>query len=98
MKSRIVLAYNVAKRRRFLNMTQSELAVRAEMSQRYVSSIEKRCSNVSLEYLDSLAAALQATPSELLDGSHMPRATYEHMLLLDEARQSSRAAAYYEAE
>ena len=90
MKSRIALSYNVAERRRMLNLSQRELAARADVSPRYISRIEKAYCNITLEYVDSLAEALEVTAAELLDATKVPEVSYRHMLLLDERQRGSR--------
>ncbi len=48
------------------NMTQEQLAERADISSSYVSVIERGKQSVSLEYMDRIADALNTTVSELL--------------------------------
>ncbi len=48
------------------NMTQEQLAERADISASYVSAIERGKQSVSLEYMDRIADALQIPVSEML--------------------------------
>lgn len=60
------LAEQVFNHRRALGISQSELADRAGISRNYVSLIERgEASNLSLNVLHNLAAALGVTPAEL---------------------------------
>ena len=60
------LADQVFNRRRALGISQGELADRAGISRNYVSLIERaETSNLSINVLNHLAAALEMTPAEL---------------------------------
>ncbi len=60
------LADQVFNRRRTLGISQGELADRAGISRNYVSLIERaEASNLSINVLNHLAAALSVTPAEL---------------------------------
>lgn len=48
------------------NMTQEQLAERADISSSYVSAIERGKQSVSLEYMDRIADALNVPVTELL--------------------------------
>ena len=49
------------------NLTQEQLAERADISSSYVSAIERGKQSVSLEYMDRLADALKISVSDLID-------------------------------
>jgi len=68
----------VRKRRRELDLSQEELAERAELHRNYVSDIERGDRNPSLENIHKLARALDMTVSQLFS-------TYG----LDEVNESS---------
>ncbi|HLF89597.1 MAG TPA: helix-turn-helix transcriptional regulator [Anaerolineales bacterium] len=60
------LADQVFNQRRTLGISQGELAERAGISRNYVSLIERgEASNLSINVLNNLAAALGVTPAEL---------------------------------
>ena len=62
----IELGRQIFRRRKELGITQGELAEQAGISRNYVSLIERgEASNVSVNILNSLAAALETTPAEL---------------------------------
>lgn len=64
--NKIELSRQVLKRRKELNLSQEELAYRAEVSRNYISLIERgEASNVSINVLNQLAAALETTPGGL---------------------------------
>ena len=48
------------------NMTQEQLAEKADISSSYISAIERGKQSVSLEYVDRIAEALQVPVAELL--------------------------------
>lgn len=48
-------------------LSQEELAHRASVDRTYVSSIERRLRNVSIQNIQRLAMALEVDPRELLD-------------------------------
>lgn len=48
------------------NMTQEQLAEKADISSSYISAIERGKQSVSLEYVDRIAEALQVPVTELL--------------------------------
>ncbi len=58
----------VARRRRELGITRSELAERAGMAVEFVEYVESQPSELGSASLDRLAAALDTTPGELLGG------------------------------
>lgn len=59
----------IARRRRELGLKQSELSERANISNTYMSSIERAISIPSTEVIMRLAVALETTPDEFLVGS-----------------------------
>lgn len=60
------LADNVRNRRKFLHLSQEELALRAGVDRTYVSQIERRVSNPSLLILSRLSDVLQMDLTQLL--------------------------------
>lgn len=63
---RNVLANNIRQRRVALDISQDELAFRADMHRTNVSAIERGLRNVSLDNLYFLAKALEIEPSKLI--------------------------------
>jgi transcriptional regulator with XRE-family HTH domain len=59
----------VARRRKKLGLTQAKVAEQAEISDQYLSNIERAVSIPSVEVLMRLAAALDTTPDEFLVGT-----------------------------
>ena len=59
----------IAHRRRQLNLKQYEVEERANMSYKYLSSIERGFSIPSTEVIMRLAIALETTPDEFLVGT-----------------------------
>lgn len=59
----------IARRRKELGLKQAEVCERAEISDKYLSCIERATSIPSLEVLIRLALALDTTPDEFLTGS-----------------------------
>jgi transcriptional regulator with XRE-family HTH domain len=66
------ISQNVAGARRSQQLTQQELADRSELSRRMIGMIETGECNVSLATLGHIAAALNLTFSELVNGSGKP--------------------------
>lgn len=63
----------VAQRRKGLKLTQSQVAERCEISDQYLSNIERAVSIPSTEVIMRLAIALDTTPDEFLVGAtHNP--------------------------
>ena len=60
------LATNVRRARHAKKLTQEELAERADISSRYVGSVERAAVSVSLGVLARLAKALEVEASELI--------------------------------
>ncbi|WP_217578597.1 helix-turn-helix domain-containing protein [Mesorhizobium sp. GbtcB19] len=61
-----VMAINMRRVRHDQNLTQEELAARAELSMRYVGSIERGRASASVLVLGRLAKALNVDPRELI--------------------------------
>jgi transcriptional regulator with XRE-family HTH domain len=66
MDLRDALATNVRRARHAKKLTQEELAERADLSSRYVGSVERAAVSVSLGVLARLAKALEVEASELI--------------------------------
>lgn len=58
----------ISNRRNVLDMTQAELAERADMSATYVGNVERAGSKCSIETLMKICTALDVTPDYLLLG------------------------------
>lgn len=61
------LARNVKRRREELDWSQEELAEEAGLHRTYVSGIERKVRNPTIEIIDRLAKAMKVTASSLLD-------------------------------
>lgn len=61
-----VMAVNMRRIRHDRNLTQEELAARAEISMRYVGSIERARVAASVSVLGKLANALNVDPCDLI--------------------------------
>lgn len=59
----------IAKKRKKMRLTQAAVAERAEISEKYMSCIERAYSIPSTEVIMRLAAALETTPDEFLVGT-----------------------------
>ena len=59
----------VAQRRKGMRLTQSQVAERCEISDQYLSNIERAVSIPSTEVIMRLAIALDTTPDEFLVGA-----------------------------
>ena len=59
----------IARRRKELKLKQFEVEERADLSQKYLSNIERSISIPSIEVIMRLAAALDTTPDEFLIGT-----------------------------
>lgn len=64
-----VMAANMRRVRHDQGMTQEELAARAELSMRYVGSIERGRVSASVTVLGRLAKALNVDPCDLIKSS-----------------------------
>ena len=63
---RSILAQNIKDARRRLNLSQEELAARAEIDRTYVSGIERQVRNPTITVVAKFAEALETTAAELL--------------------------------
>lgn len=61
-------ADNLARHRRLADMTQDEVAARAEIHRTEVSQLERGLRTPRIDTLAKLAAVLEVTPAELMDG------------------------------
>ncbi|RAZ73031.1 helix-turn-helix domain-containing protein [Mesorhizobium atlanticum] len=61
-----IMAINMRRLRHDQNLTQEQLAARAELSMRYVGSIERARVSASVTVLGRLAAAMNVDPCELI--------------------------------
>jgi transcriptional regulator with XRE-family HTH domain len=66
MKVRDLLALNMRRLRRSKELSQEELAHRAELDRTYISALERSVYAASVDVLEKLAAALAVPPAELL--------------------------------
>ncbi len=62
----------IARRRRQLGLTQAQVSEMVDISDPYMSSIERAVSIPSTEVIMRLAAALDTTPDEFLVGTAVP--------------------------
>ena len=67
----------IARRRKELGLKQSEVEERADLSQKYLSNIERSISIPSIEVIMRFAAALDTTPDEFLVGTQHHNADNE---------------------
>lgn len=74
---RAILAENVARIRKKQNLSQEVLAAQAGFHRSYVSQIEQRRKNISLESLAKLAVALDVQAHTLLKRASAPTKTPE---------------------
>lgn len=65
---RAILARNIKAARKRLNLSQEELAARAEIDRTYVSGIERQVRNPTITVVAKFAEALDTTAADLLDG------------------------------
>jgi transcriptional regulator with XRE-family HTH domain len=68
------MAVNLRRERHARSLTQEELADRADLSARYLGSIERATVSASVTVLGRLAQALKVDPCELICAPH-PRQT-----------------------
>ncbi|MGV0910856.1 helix-turn-helix domain-containing protein [Martelella sp. FOR1707] len=66
---RAILARNIKAARKRLNISQEELAARAEIDRTYVSGIERQVRNPTITVVARFAEALETTTANLLDGN-----------------------------
>lgn len=86
-----MLGKRIARRRKKLNFTQAKVAEMCEISEQYMSNIERAVSIPSTEVIMRLAIALNTTPDEFLVGTARYRdekwkGTAEKLRGLDEKR------------
>ena len=62
-----VFSVNVRLVRRTMGLSQEELADRASLDRTYISSVERRLRNLSIQNIQRLAVALQVDPRDLLN-------------------------------
>jgi transcriptional regulator with XRE-family HTH domain len=65
-KLRHILAHNVRRLRKKLEVSQEELAHRAKVHRTYMGSIERSEQNISIDNIEKIARALDVAPHELL--------------------------------
>ncbi|HDZ75668.1 MAG TPA: XRE family transcriptional regulator [Aurantimonas coralicida] len=63
---RAILARNIKAARKRLNLSQEELAARAEIDRTYVSGIERQVRNPTITVVAKFAEALETTTADLL--------------------------------
>ncbi|MDP9592276.1 UNVERIFIED_ORG: transcriptional regulator with XRE-family HTH domain [Shinella zoogloeoides] len=63
---RAILARNIKAGRKRLNLSQEELAARAEIDRTYVSGIERQVRNPTITVVAKFAEALETTTADLL--------------------------------
>lgn len=64
---RQIFAKNLRRSRRMQDISQEDLALKAEMSRSYVSEVERELRNISIDNMGMLAKALNVPLYELLD-------------------------------
>lgn len=69
---RRIVADNVRRLRRGLDMSQEDLASAARLHRTYVGAIERAERNLSLDNIERLALALRVTPADLLTAATQP--------------------------
>lgn len=67
-----VFARNLRRVRRLKELTQEELALKAEMARAYVSLVEQGTTNISLGKAEALAKAVGVPLKDLLDPDMFP--------------------------
>ncbi len=73
MKIRDAFAINLRRARRAANLSQEELAHRAEIDRTYISALERGVYSATIDVVDRLATALGIEASELLVRPRKPR-------------------------
>lgn len=63
---RAILAGNIKTARKRLNLSQEDLAARADIDRTYVSGIERQVRNPTITVVAKFAEALETTTAELL--------------------------------
>lgn len=67
MTSRAILARNLRSLREAREMSQEELAHRADIDRTYVSDLERQVYAASVDMLDSIAAVFSVRAADLID-------------------------------
>ena len=67
LSSREIFGLNVRKARRLKEISQEELAFRADISRTYLSEVERGERNISVNNMEALAIALDLTLPDLLN-------------------------------
>jgi transcriptional regulator with XRE-family HTH domain len=67
LSARKVFGRNLRRARRLKEVTQEELALRADLSRTYVSEVERGARNISIDNMSLLAQALDVTLRDLVD-------------------------------
>ena len=70
----------LAERRRSLGLRQADLAERADLSDKYISNIERAYSIPSIEVILRLCEALETTPNHILLGTRYPEPDHRAQL------------------
>ncbi len=61
-----IIGQNIRELRKSLNLSQQQMAEKAEISYKYLGEIERGVVNLSVEILMKISDALQITPDKLL--------------------------------
>lgn len=67
LSAREIFGKNLRRARRLKEVTQEELALRADLSRTYVSEVERGARNISIDNMSLLAQALDVTLRDLVD-------------------------------
>lgn len=67
LSAREVFCRNLRRARRLKEISQEELALRADLSRTYVSEVERGVRNISIDNMDLLAQALDVPLRNLVD-------------------------------
>jgi len=67
LRTRELFGANLRKLRRFLNLSQQELGVRAGMNRHYLSEVERGLHNIGFDEMHALAQAMSVELRDLLD-------------------------------
>ena len=73
MKIRDTFAINLRRARRAANLSQEELAHRADIDRTYISALERAVYSATIDVVDRLAIALEVEPADLLVRPRKPR-------------------------
>lgn len=79
----LIIGKNVRTLRNQAGLTQAQLAEAIDKSTIHVSHIENGLTNISLECLLALCAALKTTPNTILQGNYTIPSPEHHNLLID---------------